>query len=164
MIWEVRQEFHPLPTWAIFEKVVRGGRRLYRLISKSQVLYLQLEANGLRCLPLATRRQIARAVEATPDLDVIPVHAIADLAAKSAPEPPGQLTRFPRVDFAALYDREEIHPGLIIIVPNVVPRLQRDLFRAALAHIGRREPVNVLLEADITDAGIICREFLYPGP
>jgi predicted nuclease of predicted toxin-antitoxin system len=69
-----------------------------------------------------------------------------------------------RVDFAALYDREEIHPGLIIIVPNVVPRLQRDLFRAALAHIGRREPVNVLLEVDITDAGIICREFLYPGP
>jgi predicted nuclease of predicted toxin-antitoxin system len=29
-----------------------------------------------------------------------------------------------RVDFAALYGREEIHPGLIIIVPNVVPRLQ----------------------------------------
>jgi hypothetical protein len=32
-----------------------------------------------------------------------------------------------RVDFAALYDREEIHPGLIIIVPNVVPRLQPGL-------------------------------------
>jgi predicted nuclease of predicted toxin-antitoxin system len=69
-----------------------------------------------------------------------------------------------RVDFAALYDREEIHPGLIIIVPSVVPKLQRELFRAALAHIGRREPVNVLLEVDITDAGIICQEFLYPGP
>ena len=51
-----------------------------------------------------------------------------------------------------------------IIVPNVVPRLQRDLFRAALAHIGRREPVNVLLEVDITDAGIFCQEFPYPGP
>lgn len=54
-------------------KVVREGRSLYRLLSKPQVLYLQLEANGLRCLPLATRRQIARAVEATPDLDVVPV-------------------------------------------------------------------------------------------
>lgn len=54
-------------------KVVREGRSLYRLLSKPQVLYLQLEANGLRCLPLATRRQIARAVEATPDLDIVPV-------------------------------------------------------------------------------------------
>jgi uncharacterized protein (DUF433 family) len=52
-------------------KVVREGRSLYRLLSKPQVLYLQLEANGLRCLPLATRRQIARAVEQTPDLDII---------------------------------------------------------------------------------------------
>ena len=64
-------------------------------------------------------------------------------AAKSAPEPPGEL---------------------IVIVPNVVPRLLRDLFRTALAHIGRREPINVLLEVHITDAGIICQEFLYPGP
>ena len=54
-------------------KILREGRSLYRLLSKPQVLYLQLEANGLRCLPLATRRQIARAVEATPDLDSVPV-------------------------------------------------------------------------------------------
>jgi uncharacterized protein (DUF433 family) len=52
-------------------KVVREGRSHYRLLSKPQVLYLQLEANGLRCLPLATRRGIARAVEQTPDLDII---------------------------------------------------------------------------------------------
>jgi hypothetical protein len=68
-----------------------------------------------------------------------------------------------RVDFAALYGREEIHTGLVIIVPSVVPKLQRELFRAALAHIGERELVNTLLEVDLTDAGIACREFLYPG-
>jgi predicted nuclease of predicted toxin-antitoxin system len=67
-----------------------------------------------------------------------------------------------RVDFAALYNREEIHPGLVIIVPNVVPRLQRDLFRAALAHVGRRALVSALIEVDITDAGITCQEFRYP--
>ncbi len=59
--------------------------------------------------------------------------------------------------------REQIHPGLVIIVPCVVPKLQRELFRAALAHIGERELVNTLLEVDLTDAGITCREFLYPG-
>ena len=52
-------------------KVVREGRSFYRLLSKPQVLYLQLEANGLRCLPLATRKEIARAVEQAPDLDMI---------------------------------------------------------------------------------------------
>jgi len=67
-----------------------------------------------------------------------------------------------RVDFAALYGREEIHPGLIIIAPSVTPGLQRELFRAALAHIGDRELLNAVLEVDMTDAGITCREFLYP--
>jgi uncharacterized protein (DUF433 family) len=54
-------------------RVVREGRSLYRMLSKPQVLYLQLEANGLRCLPLATRRQIARAVERGPYADALPV-------------------------------------------------------------------------------------------
>jgi uncharacterized protein (DUF433 family) len=54
-------------------KVVREGRSLYRLLSKPQVLYLQLEANGLRCLPLATRRKIARAIERAPNADMVPV-------------------------------------------------------------------------------------------
>ncbi|MDP2999428.1 MAG: DUF433 domain-containing protein [Bryobacterales bacterium] len=54
-------------------KVVREGRSLYRLLSKPQVLYLQLEASGLRCLPLATRRQIARAIEQAPNADRVPV-------------------------------------------------------------------------------------------
>lgn len=67
-----------------------------------------------------------------------------------------------RVDFTGLYGQEEIHPGLVIIVPNVAPRLQRRLFRAALARIGNRQLVNTLLEVDLTDAGITCREFSYP--
>lgn len=64
-----------------------------------------------------------------------------------------------RVDFAALYRREEIHPGLVIIVPNVVPQLQRELFRAALACIGQREFVNTVPEVDLTAAGIRCEEY-----
>jgi predicted nuclease of predicted toxin-antitoxin system len=62
-----------------------------------------------------------------------------------------------RVDFAALYRREEIHPGLVIIVPNVMPKLQRELFRAALACIGQREFVNKVPEVELTAAGIGCR-------
>jgi uncharacterized protein (DUF433 family) len=52
-------------------RLVREGRSLYRMLSKPQVLYLQLEANGLRCLPLAKRRQVARAVEQAPSVDMV---------------------------------------------------------------------------------------------
>src|SRR5215813_13433259 len=48
---------------------VREGQAVQRLLSESQLLYLLIEARGLRSLPLATRRQVARAVERDPDLE-----------------------------------------------------------------------------------------------
>jgi uncharacterized protein (DUF433 family) len=52
-------------------KRVRAGRGVQRLISKSQAVYLRMEAKGLRALPLATRRQVARAVEQDPRIDAM---------------------------------------------------------------------------------------------
>ena len=54
-------------------KRVREGQTVKRLLSKAQLLYLQMEAKGLRSLPLATRRQIARAVELDPEIDAMVV-------------------------------------------------------------------------------------------
>jgi len=45
-------------------------------------------------------------------------------------------------DFRKLYAREELHPGLIIIVPQVLPALQRELFDAVLKDL---EPGEELL-------------------
>jgi hypothetical protein len=42
-------------------------------------------------------------------------------------------------DFVALLGKEPLHPGIIIIVPNITPVLQRELFQAALDHIGARD-------------------------
>lgn len=36
------------------------------------------------------------------------------------------------VDFIRLFRRMKLHAGLIVIVPNVVPVLQRALFEAAI--------------------------------
>lgn len=90
-------------------KVVREGRSLHRLLSKPQVLYLQLEANGLRCLPLATRRQIARAVEQAPLADMIPVShggalVVEIKAARKRVE--GALRRLVRVERMIVSDPE----------------------------------------------------------
>jgi predicted nuclease of predicted toxin-antitoxin system len=65
-------------------------------------------------------------------------------------------------DFSALYIREQFHAGLVIIVPNVTPARQRDLFRAVLAHTGGRDLINAVVEVDITAGTIICWEYLYP--
>jgi predicted nuclease of predicted toxin-antitoxin system len=43
-----------------------------------------------------------------------------------------------RNDFTALDSKEGVHAGVVIILPNVPPTQQRELFRAALSHIGER--------------------------
>src|SRR5438128_425526 len=55
-------------------KRVRDGHSVQRLFSKPQVLYLFVEAKGLRSLPLPTRRQVARAVERDPGIDAMATH------------------------------------------------------------------------------------------
>ena len=67
-----------------------------------------------------------------------------------------------RADFTALYAKEELHAGLVIILPNVTPSLQRELFRAALTHIGKRDLIKAVLEVDFADTAVSCREYPYP--
>lgn len=68
-----------------------------------------------------------------------------------------------RTDFATLYAKEELHAGLVIILPSVTPSLQRELFRAALSHIGKRDLINVVLEVDLAGATATCRAYSYPA-
>ena len=43
-----------------------------------------------------------------------------------------------RADFIQLFGKMNLHPGLIVLVPNVVPDLQRALFQAALQYLGKK--------------------------
>jgi hypothetical protein len=54
-------------------KRVRDGRVVRRLLSRSQLVYLRMEAKGLRSLPLAMRRQVARAVAGDSGIDVVAI-------------------------------------------------------------------------------------------
>ena len=67
-----------------------------------------------------------------------------------------------RTDFTSLYAKEELHAGLVIILPNVTPSRQRELFRASLSHIGNRDLTNAVLEVDLAGATAICREYPHP--
>lgn len=68
-----------------------------------------------------------------------------------------------RSDFLALYNRAPVHAGLVIIVPNVTPPRQRELFQAVLDHIGQGEIVNAVLEVDYLGGRIECREYPLPA-
>src|SRR5882672_4786556 len=51
----------------------RSGTTVRRLLTKEQVIYLQLEAEGLRLLPVGTRREIADTIQRSPKMDVLAV-------------------------------------------------------------------------------------------
>jgi len=50
---------------------LRTGRSIQRMLSREQVLYLRLEAEGVRLLPIAARRAIARKIESSPEVDAV---------------------------------------------------------------------------------------------
>lgn len=56
----------------IHPRRMRSGRETQRFLSPEQLVYLRLEAEGVRLLPLAERREVARIVVSKPE-----VHSIA---------------------------------------------------------------------------------------
>ena len=50
---------------------LRTGRYVQRMLHLQQVLYLRLEAEGVRLLPVSARRAIAKQVEAFPGKDIV---------------------------------------------------------------------------------------------
>jgi uncharacterized protein (DUF433 family) len=51
----------------------RAGATFRRLLTKEQLVYLQLEAEGLRLLPMGTRREIAESIQRSPKIEKLPV-------------------------------------------------------------------------------------------
>src|ERR1700722_15735097 len=51
----------------------RTGATVRRLLTKEQLIYLQLEVEGLRLLPVGTRREIADSIQRSPNTDVLAV-------------------------------------------------------------------------------------------
>jgi predicted nuclease of predicted toxin-antitoxin system len=66
-------------------------------------------------------------------------------------------------DFRRLYAAQELHPGLVILVPNVEREMQLRLFRAALARlrvIG--ELINKALEVGFDGDEVSFDEYEWP--
>ena len=68
-----------------------------------------------------------------------------------------------RVDFIRLFGRMELHAGLIIIVPNAVPALQRALFEAAIMYLAGKELINSAIEVSVKGRVVECVEYQLPA-
>jgi len=67
-----------------------------------------------------------------------------------------------RADFIQLFGKIELHPGLIVLVPNLVPALQRALFQAALQYSAQRDLVNTVVEVRLEGKTVRCVEYPLP--
>jgi predicted nuclease of predicted toxin-antitoxin system len=67
-----------------------------------------------------------------------------------------------RSDFLHLHGQEPLHAGVIIVVPSVAPVGQRELFSAALEHIGARDLINTVIEVKYVRNRIACSEYALP--
>jgi uncharacterized protein (DUF433 family) len=57
----------------IRRRSARSGTTVRRLLTKEQLIYLQLEAEGLRLLPVGTRREIAESIRRSPKTDLMAI-------------------------------------------------------------------------------------------
>ena len=68
-------------------------------------------------------------------------------------------------DFRALYERQEVHPGLVILVPSVGREEQSRLFQTAVARVAQLpDLVNKVLEVHFEPAGERLELYDFPPP
>ncbi len=67
-----------------------------------------------------------------------------------------------RVDFLRIFALTELHNGLIIIVPNAVPALQRALFEAAIQFLDERDLINAAIEVSVEGNEVRCVAYELP--
>ncbi len=67
-----------------------------------------------------------------------------------------------RADFVRLFRKVDLHPGLIVLVPNAVPALQLAFFQAALKYSMRRDLANTVIEVNLDGETVRCAEYPLP--
>jgi uncharacterized protein (DUF433 family) len=124
----------------------RAGRSVQRVLSRGQLVYLRLEAEGLSLLPIAARRKIAKQIEIDPEIDVVSVsegRAVQIHVKNFREELDERLKRLARAESFVVEDPE--------------------IMRGTPVYRGTRIPVDLV--ADMLKQGATVEEILdgYPG-
>ena len=127
-------------------RATRSGATVKRLLTKEQLVFLQLEAEGLRLLPLETRREIAESLRRSPKTDQLPVGGGTALRIEIKParrKLESQLKQLARIE------------DMVVSRP--------DIMRGTPVFKGTRIPVDLV--ADMLSQGATAGEILegYPA-
>ncbi|KPH05079.1 toxin-antitoxin system, toxin component, PIN family protein (plasmid) [Rhizobium acidisoli] len=67
-------------------------------------------------------------------------------------------------DFRKLYAKEELHAGLVIIVPQVLPAQQRELFALILQDLaGGQDIINEVIEVTLDGEDAVLTRYSIPA-
>lgn len=67
-------------------------------------------------------------------------------------------------DFRRLYADRELHAGLVIIIPQVRPETQRQIFDALCDELaGGDDPINEAIEIRLEDGAAVFERYALPG-
>lgn len=125
---------------------IQTGRSVQRLLSRGQLVYLRLEAEGLFLLPVAARRKIAKQIEMDAEVDVVRISegpALVVQVKEARKELDEKLERLARAESVVIED------------PKIM--------RGTPVYRGTRIPVELI--ADMLDQGARVDEILdgYPA-
>jgi uncharacterized protein (DUF433 family) len=124
----------------------QAGGTVRRFLSREQLVYLRLEAEGLALLPVAARRRIAKQIEAEPEIDVISVSDGQALLIQ---------VKAVRRELDEMLKRLERAESLVVENPEIM--------RGTPVYRGTRIPVDLV--ADMLKQGATVEEILdgYPA-
>ena len=123
----------------------RSGATVHRLLTKEQLIFLQLEAEGLRLLPVSTRREIAANLQQNPKRDLM---AIGNGTALF-------------VEFKAARRKVESQLKQLARIEEMVVR-DMEIMRGTPVFKGTRIPVDLV--ADMLAQGATAEEILEGYP
>lgn len=126
-------------------RVARSGATVRRLLTKEQLIFLQLEAEGLRLLPTEVRREIAASIERSSAMDLLAV---------------GNGTAL-RVEVKPARRKVEVQLKKLTRIAQLVSR-NKEIMRGTPVFKGTRIPVDLV--ADMLAQGATEEEILdgYP--
>jgi hypothetical protein len=67
-----------------------------------------------------------------------------------------------RVDFIRLFGKMELHAGLIVIIPNAAPAIQRAMLEGALQYLAGKDIINSAIEVSLQGKAVKCVEYPLP--
>jgi uncharacterized protein (DUF433 family) len=116
------------------------------MLSKEQVLYLRLEAEGVRLLPIASRRAIAKKIESSPEVDAVFLSEGSAVVVQ---------VKSVRLELDENFKRLERAENMIVSDPEIM--------RGSPVYRGTRIPVELI--ADMLGQGATYDEILagYPA-